>query len=193
MARASGPNYKVPFRRRRENKTNYYKRFKMLKSHKNRLVVRASNKHVILQVVEFNEKGDKIIRSVFSKELKNFGWYPKANTPTAYLAGALLAKKYPSKEELILDIGMARPTRGRILFAAAIGAKEGGLNINIDNSLVPKERLDGSHIAKYAEELKQNQPEKFQKIFSDYLKNNFDPTNISKIFYEVKKKIEQVS
>ncbi|MCX8163228.1 MAG: 50S ribosomal protein L18 [Candidatus Micrarchaeota archaeon] len=193
MAKATGPNFVVPFKRRRQNKTNYYKRFTMLKSHKNRLVIRSSNKNIILQIIEFNNKGDKVLKSVFSKELRKFGWYPKANTPTAYLAGLLLAKKYPSKDELILDIGMARPTKGRILFAAALGAKEGGLKLNIQDSLVEKERIDGSHISKYAKQLEEQNPEKFKRVFSDYLKNNFDVKNISSIFYEVKKKIQQVS
>ena len=35
-----GPRYRVPWRRRREGKTNYYKRFKMIKSRKIRLVAR---------------------------------------------------------------------------------------------------------------------------------------------------------
>jgi large subunit ribosomal protein L18 len=61
MAKATGPNYKVPFKRRRENKTNYYKRFAMLKSGKPRLVIRASNKNLYLQLIEFDKKGDRVI------------------------------------------------------------------------------------------------------------------------------------
>jgi large subunit ribosomal protein L18 len=38
------PTYKMPFRRRREGKTNYTKRLKLLLSRKPRLVVRKSLK-----------------------------------------------------------------------------------------------------------------------------------------------------
>ncbi|MFN3910184.1 MAG: 50S ribosomal protein L18 [Candidatus Anstonellaceae archaeon] len=192
MAKASGPNYKIPFKRRREYKTNYYKRFAMLKSNKLRLIVRNSNKNIFVQIAEFDPKGDKIKKSVVSSELKKFGWHPKANTATAYLSGLLLAKKTPKKEEMILDIGMARPTKGRILFAAALGAKDGGLNLKIDPSLVSSDRLSAVHISKYASYLEEKDPEKFKRIFSDYLKNNFDIKNIDKIFQEVKNKILEV-
>ena len=189
MAKATGPNYKVPFKRRRENKTNYYKRFTMLKSGKPRLVIRASNKNVYLQLIEFDKKGDKVIGSVCSKELKKFGWLPKANTPTAYLSGLLITKKIPKNIEAILDIGMATPTKGRILFAAAIGAKDGGLKIKIDSEMVPWDRIVGKHIATYAQILQQQNPEKFNKLFSDYIKNNIDIINLDKKFEEIKNKI----
>jgi len=189
MAKATGPNYKVPFKRRRENKTNYYKRFAMLKSGKPRLVIRASNKNLYLQLIEFDKKGDRVIGSVCSKELEKFGWLPKANTPTAYLAGLLITKKIPKNTQAILDIGMATPTKGRILFAAAIGAKDGGLNIRIDSQIVPQERINGEHIAKYAQMLQQQNPEKFNRLFSDYIKHNFDIINLDKKFQEIKNKI----
>lgn len=192
MGKATGATYKVPFKRRRQNKTNYYKRFIMLKTKKPRLVIRNSNKQLFLQIIEFVDNKDKTIFSVVSKELKKLGWYPKANTPTAYLCGLLLAKKVSKPLEVILDIGMARPTKGRILFAAALGAKDGGLKLNIDSSLVPENRINGSHIEEYAKKLDSSDPEKFKKQFSDYLKNNFDIKNITKIFQEVKNKIQNI-
>ena len=66
---ARGPRYKRPFRRRAEGKTNYHKRLKLLKSRKLRLVIRASNNHVRVQVVESKLGGDKVLVSSFSKEL----------------------------------------------------------------------------------------------------------------------------
>jgi large subunit ribosomal protein L18 len=46
-----GPRYRVPWRRRREGKTNYYKRLKLIRSGKPRLVVRRTNKYIIAQIV----------------------------------------------------------------------------------------------------------------------------------------------
>lgn len=71
---AKGPNYKVKFRRRREGKTNYYKRYVYVLSGKIRLVVRITNKYVIAQVVKIAPKGDVVIVAAHSIELvKNLG------------------------------------------------------------------------------------------------------------------------
>ncbi|RLG18171.1 50S ribosomal protein L18, partial [Candidatus Micrarchaeota archaeon] len=92
MAKATGPIYKVKFRRRRENKTDYKRRFALLKSGKVRLVVRRSNRNVIVHFVQHDEKGDKTLCFVNSKALSKFSWNPKRNLPTAYLTGLLAGK-----------------------------------------------------------------------------------------------------
>jgi large subunit ribosomal protein L18 len=88
---AHGPKYRLAFRRRREGKTNYHKRLKLLKSRKLRVVIRVSNNHVTVQVVESQMGGDKIMVSSFSKELsKKYGWNAHTgNIPAAYLTGYL--------------------------------------------------------------------------------------------------------
>jgi len=58
---AHGPNYKVKFGRRREGKTNYYKRYIYVLSNATRLVARLTNKNVIAQVVAFDPKGDRTL------------------------------------------------------------------------------------------------------------------------------------
>ena len=50
---ATGPRYKVAFRRRREGRTNYYTRRKLLRGGELRAVVRRSNKNVMIQFEEF--------------------------------------------------------------------------------------------------------------------------------------------
>ena len=62
---AKGPRYRRPFRRRAEGKTNYHKRLKLLKSKKLRAVIRASNNHITVQIVQSKLGGDKIIISGF--------------------------------------------------------------------------------------------------------------------------------
>ena len=49
---ANKKTYTVPFRRKREGKTNYKKRLGLLKSKSLRLVVRKSNKHILVQLVD---------------------------------------------------------------------------------------------------------------------------------------------
>lgn len=68
---AKGPSYKLPHRRRREKKTNYSRRLALLKSGKERLIVRKHNKSVIVQIVEYNGKDDDTIGAVNSVELRD--------------------------------------------------------------------------------------------------------------------------
>ena len=54
-----GPRYHVKPRRRREGKTDYRKRLRLLRSRKIRMVVRKSLKNTQVQLVEYKE-GDLI-------------------------------------------------------------------------------------------------------------------------------------
>jgi len=60
----------VPYRRKREGKTNYKKRLEYLKSKQLRLVIRKTNKHMILQIVQYHPDGDKVLLGVSSKKLE---------------------------------------------------------------------------------------------------------------------------
>ena len=72
---ATGPRYRVPFRRRREGKTNYRTRRALVLSRVPRLVVRLSLKNAIVQIIESESIGDKVIVSAHSRELaKTYGW-----------------------------------------------------------------------------------------------------------------------
>src|SRR4030067_178517 len=53
MMMARGPRYKVPFRRRREGRTDYRHRAALLRGEKVRLVVRSSNRHSRVQFIEY--------------------------------------------------------------------------------------------------------------------------------------------
>jgi len=64
-----GPRYYTKPRRRREGKTDYRKRLRLLKSRKTRIVVRNSLKNICVQFVGYDEVGDKILASAISKEL----------------------------------------------------------------------------------------------------------------------------
>ena len=52
---AQGSRYKLAFKRRREGKTDYHARLKLIDLDKSRLVIRISNNHVIAQII--NESG----------------------------------------------------------------------------------------------------------------------------------------
>lgn len=64
---ARGPRYKVPFRRRREGKTNYYRRRELLKSGRLRFVFRPTLSNAVAQFVKAELQGDRILASAVSR------------------------------------------------------------------------------------------------------------------------------
>ena len=153
MAKATGPLYVVHFKRRREGKTNYNKRLGLLKSGIPRLVVRKTNRYLLVQVVSWNEKGDETVASVSSKALGQFGFQGKCNTPSAYLTGLLCGARAKAKgiNEIILDAGLQTPSKGSVIFAALKGAVDAGLKSGFSEEILPSaDRLQGKHLQKQA-------------------------------------------
>ncbi|MDP2750408.1 MAG: 50S ribosomal protein L18 [Nanoarchaeota archaeon] len=175
--------YTVRKRRRREGRTNYKKRIKLLLSKKPRLVVRKTNDHITAQIIEFNPKGDKVLASAHSKNLQKLGWtFSNNNLPASYLLGMLIAQKSKEKKciEAILDTGLNSSIKGSKIYAVAKGAIDNGLNIHHSINIIPDEkRLNGEHIIEYAKKVK-GKGTQFSK---------FDPNSFKKIFEEVKNKI----
>lgn len=147
---AYGPRYRVPFRRRREGKTNYRKRLALLRSGLPRVVVRKTLTQTIVQVVEYHPEGDKVLASSMSRELKKMGWsHSTSNTPAAYLTGYLAGKRAAEKgiSEATLDIGINVASRGSKLFGAAQGFMDAGVNVLLGEGVAPSEdRISGKFI-----------------------------------------------
>lgn len=189
---ADGPRYKVPYRRRREGRTDYKLRRALVRSGQPRAVVRLTNKYVVVQVSEAEAKGDMVKASASSKELSKLGWKGGAgNLPAAYLTGVLAARRAVAHgvKEAILDIGLRGPTKGSKIFAALKGLSDSGLVVpHSDDSLPPMERINGSHIASYAKMLA-GQQELYRKRFSGYLGKGLKPEDLSGHFEQVRKNI----
>ena len=153
---ATGPRYTVPMRRRREVRTDYGQRLRLLKSGKPRLVARVSNKHVRAQLVSPGPDGDETHAAAASEDLSEYGWEaPTGNLPSAYLTGLLAGKRALAAglDEAVLDIGLNTATPGNKVFAAQEGAIDAGLEIpHNDAVLADWSRNRGEHIAAYAEE-----------------------------------------
>ncbi|OLS33061.1 MAG: 50S ribosomal protein L18P [Candidatus Heimdallarchaeota archaeon AB_125] len=189
-----GPLYRVPFRRRREMKTDYGQRKRLLKSGKIRFVARPSNKQVLVQFIESKIGGDQTFVQVRSNELKKHGWdVATSNLPAAYLTGYLAGKKaLKSKiKEAILDVGTFAVNPGTRLFATLKGVVDAGVEIPFNEKMIPSEkRLRGEHIKSYATLLAKEDKEKYSKVFSKYLEVNKKPENLPTLFDEVKAKID---
>ncbi|GAA0645340.1 50S ribosomal protein L18 [Salarchaeum japonicum] len=154
---ATGPRYKVPMRRRREVRTDYHQRLRLLKSGKPRLVARKSNNHVTAQLVVTGPNGDETVASATSEDLSEYGWdAPTGNLPSAYLTGLLAGQRAVDAgvEEAVLDIGLNTATQGSKVFAIQEGAIDAGLDIpHNEDVFADWQRTRGSHIAEYAESL----------------------------------------
>ncbi len=191
---AKGPTYTLPFRRRREGKTDYRLRKKLIISKMPRLVVRKTGRNVIAQLLRATVIGDIVIASAHSRELrKKYGWLGSLNNlPAAYLTGLLCGLRAVSKgvEKAILDIGLHTPSKGARVFAAMKGFLDAGVEVPHDESILPEEsRIRGEHIAKYAEMLASENAEKYSRDFSEYLARNLPPQKIPEHFEMVKEKI----
>jgi large subunit ribosomal protein L18 len=144
-------------RRRREVRTDYHQRLRLLKSGKPRLVARVSNKHVRAQLVTPGPQGDETHAAATSADLAEYGWEaPTGNLPSAYLTGYLagLRALEAGVEEAVLDIGLNTATPGNKVFAVQEGAIDAGVEIpHNDSVLADWPRNRGEHIAEYAESL----------------------------------------
>jgi len=153
---ATGPRYNVPMRRRREVRTDYHQRLRLLKSGKPRLVARKSNRHVTAQLIVTGANGDETVASAHSSDLAEHGWEaPTGNLPSAYLTGLLAGKRAldAGLEEAVLDIGLNSPTPGSKVFAMQEGAIDAGVEIpHNEDVLAEWPRNRGEHIAEYAEQ-----------------------------------------
>ncbi len=153
---AYGTNYYVPFRRRRDGKTNYRKRTGLVSGDRPRMVVRKTNRHIIVQLVTAAMEGDYTLVAANSKELVQYGYAGGlSSTPAAYLTGMLFAVRALNADNnaAVLDIGLHRAKKGARVFAALKGAVEAGLDVPHGEDILPsEERIRGEHIAAYAPE-----------------------------------------
>jgi len=100
--------FQVKYKRRREGKTDYRARKRLVAQDKNkynspryRFVVRFSNKEVTTQIVYSTIAGDKVVAAAYSRELTRFG-APGGltNYAAAYATGLLVARRVLTKFNL---------------------------------------------------------------------------------------------
>jgi len=135
---------KTPRRRRLEAKTDYKARLALLKSEKPRIVIRKTNRHIIVQIVKSEIAQDKVLvgntskvllseglPSEFSGSLKSLG--------AAYLTGFLVGKQAIKLgiNEAILDAGMNINIKNSRIYAALKGAIDAGLKVPHNEKVLP--------------------------------------------------------
>jgi len=232
--------FQTKFRRRREGKTDYYARKRLVMQDKNkynspkyRFVVRFTNSDVITQIIYARIDGDIVLTAAYAHELTRYGMgVGHTNYAAGYATGLLLARrtlqklkldgKYAGKTEVngedynveeladgpkpfkaLLDVGLKRTTTGSKVFAALKGAADGGLNIPHSdrrfvgyddegkklNADVLRKHIFGGHVADYMKKLQEEEPEKYAKIFSQYVKAGIKPDQVEATWGKVHKAI----
>lgn len=225
----------MPFKRRREGKTDYRARVRLINQDKNkyntpkyRFVVRFTNKDIIAQIVSASIAGDMVLASAYARELPHYGLkVGLTNYAAAYCTGLLLARRVLKKLEMdeeyvgnveatgddysvepaesrrpfraLLDVGLIRTTTGNRVFGALKGALDGGLDIphsekrfagfsKDDKQLDPevhRKYIYGGHVAAYMRTLNEDEPERYQSHFSEYIKRGIDAENIEELYKKV--------
>ncbi|KDP35145.1 hypothetical protein JCGZ_10679 [Jatropha curcas] len=99
----------------------------------------------------------------------------------------------------LLDVGLIRTTTGNRVFGALKGALDGGLDIphsdkrfagfTKDNKQldaeVHRKYIYGGHVAAYMKTLMEDEPEKYQTHFSEYVKRGIEPDNLEALYKKV--------
>ncbi|KAI5320850.1 hypothetical protein L3X38_040558 [Prunus dulcis] len=227
--------FQVKYKRRREGKTDYRARIRLINQDKNkyntpkyRFVVRFTNKDIVAQIVSASIAGDLVLAAAYAHELPSYGLeVGLTNYAAAYCTGLLLARRVLKKLEMddeyegnveatgedysvepaesrrpfraLLDVGLIRTTTGNRVFGALKGALDGGLDIphsekrfagfskdskQLDPE-VHRKYIYGGHVAAYMRTLMEDEPEKYQTHFSDYIKKGIEADNIEAVYKKV--------
>lgn len=227
--------FQVKYKRRREGKTDYRARIRLINQDKNkyntpkyRFVVRFSNKDIVAQIVSATITGDMVLAAAYARELPRYGLeVGLTNYAAAYCTGLLLARRVLKMLEMdeeyegnveatgedfsvepaesrrpfraLLDVGLIRTTTGNRVFGAVKGALDGGLDIphsdkrfagfgKEDKQLdvdVHRKYIYGGHVAAYMRSLMEDEPEKYQSHFSEYIKRGIEANNIEEVYKKV--------
>ncbi|MED6199125.1 60S ribosomal protein L5 [Stylosanthes scabra] len=227
--------YQVKFKRRREGKTDYRARIRLINQDKNkyntpkyRFVVRFTNKDIVAQITSASIAGDIVLAGAYAHELPRYGLeVGLTNYAAAYCTGLLLARRVLKMLEMdeeyqgnveatgedfsvepadtrrpfraLLDVGLIKTTTGNRVFGALKGALDGGLDIPHSDKRFAgfdkeKKELDpevhrkyifGGHVASYMRTLQEDEPEKYQSHFSEYIKRGIEADGLESLYKKV--------
>ncbi|CAB4481234.1 unnamed protein product [Rhizophagus irregularis] len=203
--------YQVKYRRRREGKTDYYARKRLVVQAKNkynspkyRLVVRFTNTDVIVQIIYAKLDGDFVLTAAYSHELKKYGIkIGLTNWAATYATGLLAARRVLTKLGLAdkyLGItepdGLKRTSTGSKVFAALKGASDGGIFIPHGENRFPgydaesktldtevlRKYIYGGHVADFMRILQEEDDDKFKKQFSKFIEAGVGADDLEKVY-----------
>lgn len=135
--------FQVKFKRRREGKTDYYARKRLILQEKNkyntpkyRLIVRISNKNVTCQIAYARIEGDVILSAAYSHELPRYGVKcGLTNYSATYATGLLLARRLLQKLKLDKIYAGAKDVTGAEYNVESIDGQPGAFQCFLDVGL----------------------------------------------------------
>jgi len=135
--------FQVKFKRRREGKTDYYARKRLVVQDKNkyntpkyRLIVRFTNKDIICQIAYAKIEGDHIVCAAYAHELPGFGVkVGLTNYAASYCTGLLLARRLLKKFGLDEIYKGAESVTGEQYNVEDIEGKPGAFRAHLDVGL----------------------------------------------------------
>ncbi|EON99303.1 putative 60s ribosomal protein l5 protein [Phaeoacremonium minimum UCRPA7] len=125
--------FQTKYKRRRSGKTDYYARKRLITQAKNkynapkyRLVVRFTNRDIIMQIVTSEITGDKVFASAYAHELKAYGIeHGLTNWAAAYATGLLIARRVLKKLGLDEDFTGVEEADGEYTLTEAAETDDG--------------------------------------------------------------------
>jgi len=115
--------FQVKYRRRREGKTDYRARKRLVTQEKNkynspkyRFVARLTNTDIICQVIYAKITGDHVLAAAYSHELSNYGLpVGHTNYPAAYATGLLCARRLLEKQGIAKEFDGEVQVTGKLV------------------------------------------------------------------------------
>jgi large subunit ribosomal protein L5e len=125
--------YQTKYKRRQEGKTDYYARKRLITQARNkygapkyRLVVRFTNRDIIMQIVTSEISGDKVFCAAYSHELRAYGIeHGLTNWAAAYCTGLLIARRVLTKLGLDKDFAGVEEADGEFTLTEAAETGDG--------------------------------------------------------------------
>ena len=137
------------------------------------------------------------MRDVIERSAKLFGWKGSTKSiPGAYLTGFYLGQiaKREGIEGAVVYSGVGRFVHGSRISSVIAGAKDAGLQVQIDEKSLPdEERIKGEHISNYGKDLEARDKDAFNKDFSGLLASGLNPVDYPSHFEQVKSSIANTS
>jgi len=135
--------FQVKFKRRREGKTDYYARKRLILQEKNkyntpkyRMVVRFSNKNITTQILYARIEGDVVLAAAYSHELPRYGVkVGLTNYASAYATGLLLARRLLKKLKLDGVYAGAKDINGAEFHVEDVDGQPGAFTAYLDVGL----------------------------------------------------------
>ncbi|CAO2594053.1 60S ribosomal protein L5 [Lemmus lemmus] len=187
--------YQVRFRRRREGKTDYYARKRLVIQDKNKyntpkygMIVRVTNRDIICQIAYARIEGEMIVCAAYAHQLPKYGVkVGLTNYAAAYCTSLLLARR------LLNRFGMDKIYEGQVEVT--------GYEYNVEsidghtkrfpgydseskefNAEVHRKHIIGQNVADYMRYLMEEDEDAYKKQFSQYTKNNVTPDMMEEMY-----------